>query len=290
MLRKFTCLLMAFLLMMSMAIPAAQAADASVELVNQKDLKIAVTGTELNKRGDTLRLIAIVENNTGGEIDIFVEDAYLDGTEVKGYGIFDVKNGESRDDDYFMFKALDGESDAPLHGPTQYVFTLVVQNEDLEVLYSIPVRIASSLPEQARAPRATAKPTPKPTAAPANTYLELGFFEGAYAEWEDVGNDMFKLRVQVRNNSSFESIKAFELYMYATDVYGDRIYGEDQVYYETTKTVVGPREVVYSDYFTVPGRREADRVYIGVHRIVYSDGTVVEASKIDYWYWTLEWN
>lgn len=298
MLRKWMCLLMVALLVVggaqfgSWSISTARADSSGVGLVNRKDLKIVATGTKLveSSSGDALWLNAIVENNTGYKIDIYVQNAYLDTTEVKGYGMFDIENGEYRDNDFFMFKALDGGSDAPLHNPSKYIFNFEVRNEETrEVMDIIPVYLISSELAGASASNETAKPTAKPTATPDSEYMPLQFFKGAYVEWKDLDNDMFKIRVQVRNNSLLKTVKAFELYMYATDIYGDRIYGADQVYYATTKREVAPRGgVVYSDYLTVPKRSEVDKVYFGINRIVYSDGTVVEASKIDYWNWTID--
>lgn len=295
MLRKLCCALLAALMLAggapcgSRSLTLAHAAGASIELVDQGDLKIELTGAELNEHddGDALRLYATVENDTGEEIDIHVRDAYLDGTEVKGYGIYNVEAG-ARTDDFFMFKALEGESDAPLYDPGQYVFNLEVKNGDRELLYFVPVHISSALPMGTDTPEKTARPTARPTATPADEEIPLEFFQGGYIEWKDLDDDWFQVRVQVRNNSYDRTIKAFEIYMYATDVYGDRIYGDDWVYYETTKRTVEPRDIVYSEYFQVPRRSEVDRVYFGLHRIVYSDGTVAEASRIDYWYWTMD--
>ena len=294
MLRKLFVALLAAVLLLGAAFPAAQAAGKGVELVNQKDLKIVATGYKFYEfdSGDALWLHATVKNGTGHKICVRIVDAYLDGTEVTGTGIYHIEDGEYREDDSFMFKALEGESSAPLRNPSQYVFTLKVQDEETrDVLYLIPVRFTSTLAEGTRAPKKTAKPTAKPTARPTATpaYMPLQFFKGAYVEWKDLDNDMFKIRVQVRNTSLLHEVKAFELYMYATDVYGDRIYGEDRVYYATTKRAVEPRGgVVYSDYLTVPCRSQVDKVYFGINRAVYSDGTVVEASKIDYWNWTID--
>lgn len=284
MLRKLFAVLLAAMLLSGLA--SASAAGKEAVLLDQKDITITATSTELNlyESDSTLRMYLTVENRTGGEVDIRVHDANLDGMDVDGYGIYDLGPGVTTDR-FLMFKAKEGQDDYSLYVPLPFIFELEVRGENRKSLYSIPVRINSALPSKTNDWQKDTS-----TAAPTSTYMELGFFQGAYAEWKDVGNDKFKLRVQVRNNSNLESIKAFELYLYATDVYGERIYGDDKVYYETTKKTVGPREVAYSDYFTVPGRSAADKVYIGVNRYVYSDGTVVEASEVDYWSWDLEWN
>ena len=82
-------------------------------------------------------------------------------------------------------------------------------------------------------------------------------------------------------------MKAFELYMYAIDVWGDAIYGEDMVYYATTTTTVAPGKTVYSDYITMPNRSQIDQIYVGISKVIYTDGTVVEADNIEYSSWTI---
>ena len=54
------------------------------------------------------------------------------------------------------------------------------------------------------------------------------------------------MRVKVTNTAKRKTIKAFEMYMYAVDVWGDPIYGEDMVYYGTTEKTVSPGQTVYT--------------------------------------------
>ena len=61
-----------------------------------------------------------------------------------------------------------------------------------------------------------------------------------YGQWEFPGNDRIRMRVKVTNTAKSKTVKAFEMYMYAVDVWGDPIYGEDMVYYGTTEKTVSP--------------------------------------------------
>ncbi len=61
--------------------------------------------------------------------------------------------------------------------------------------------------------------------------FSLEIFSVSNGQWENVSGDRLKMRIQVRNVANYRTVKAFELYMYATDVWGERIYGEDQIYY-----------------------------------------------------------
>ena len=84
---------------------------------------------------------------------------------------------------------------------------------------------------------------------------------------DSTSNNMLRMRVEVENTSSARAVEAFEIYMYATDAWGDPIYGEDYVYYETTQTLVEPSETAMSEYVTMPDADEIDRVYAGIHRV-----------------------
>ena len=109
-----------------------------------------------------------------------------------------------------------------------------------------------------------------------------------YGQWEFPGNDRIRMRVKVTNTAKSKTVKAFEMYMYAVDVWGDPIYGEDMVYYGTTEKTVSPGQTVYSDYITMPDKSQVDTVYAGIHKIIYTDGTIKEASPVDYYYWEID--
>ena len=104
-----------------------------------------------------------------------------------------------------------------------------------------------------------------------------------YVQWQNADNNCLKVRFKVINWSSINTVKAFEIYVYAEDVWGEAIYG-NSVYYATTKKKVPPGETVYSDYITIPQRRSIGIIYGGLHRVLYDDGTVdeFEGSSLDY--------
>lgn len=109
-------------------------------------------------------------------------------------------------------------------------------------------------------------------------------FEGR-AEWKSDGNKL-RVRARMENLTSDMTVKAFELYMYAVDVWGDPIYG-DTYYYATTKRTIKPGERAYSDYMTLPDRKKIDRVYIGIHRVAFTDGTTLTVDDPEYYNWTI---
>ena len=75
--------------------------------------------------------------------------------------------------------------------------------------------------------------------------------------------------------------------MYATDVWGDKIYG-DKLYYGTSSKTVKPGASVYSDYFLLPNRSQIATVWCGIKKVIFSDGTIRENDTVDYTSWTVK--
>lgn len=67
----------------------------------------------------------------------------------------------------------------------------------------------------------------------------LEFQDDARGEWKKLNGDKIQVRFQVTNPSA-KTVKGFELYVYATDIWGERIYGEGTYYYWTTTKKIAP--------------------------------------------------
>lgn len=368
MLRKLgVFLLTAAMLIFGTSAACAEGLTLPIVLINDSEIHLEITNVQLNTYSDgdaTLRFDACLNNRTGRTLNLFFRDVCLDGTEAKGVGMMECCPGVT-DDDYFFFKALDGESNSILEDPQEIAFRIEIKDDETyELVRDVPVYLSGPLPSPL--PTATGgtqlRSTPAPTTGPIYTTLRRGdsgaeverlqralnalgynagtvdgdygaqtaravsdfreinglngdsdvaesfvlellysgkgkayvdpefaleIFSGASINWKAIDNDQLKIRVQVRNASRYREVKAFEIYMYATDVWGERIYGENWIYYETTNKKVAPGETVYSTYFVVPDFSRIDQVHFGIHRIAYSDGSTVEADSIDYWYWSL---
>lgn len=121
-----------------------------------------------------------------------------------------------------------------------------------------------------------------------------------WAEWETLSNGNFKIHFQVTNHetsyyskSSYYNqpdVVAFELYVYAEDVWGEKIYGEGVHYYLTTVKNIKPGKTVYSDYFIISDAKKIYNVYCGVKRVKYANGKVEEVSdkEVKYYCWTVK--
>ena len=108
-----------------------------------------------------------------------------------------------------------------------------------------------------------------------------------YGEWKDVDGDKLAMRVKVTNSARGRTVKAFEIYMYAEDVWHERIYGENIIYYETTIENVYPGETAFSETIDLPNRSHIDRVYAAVNKVVYTDGSIQKMYPLNYYYWDI---
>lgn len=108
------------------------------------------------------------------------------------------------------------------------------------------------------------------------------FLQGNRAEWnwDSDSSDYLNIHMQVSNVSRTRTVTAFEIVLYAEDVWGNKIYGENTVYSMTTQKTIGPGEAVYSDYAMLPNRRNIYKVYAAVRKARLSDGTIREYRSI----------
>lgn len=107
-----------------------------------------------------------------------------------------------------------------------------------------------------------------------------------YIHWDYPGYDQLSVWFDVSNADYGVSVSAFELYVYATDIWGNRIYGENKVYYATTEKRLDPGQKVSSVKITLPNLSKISRVYVGVHKIKFNDSsrTVKTYDDVNYVY------
>lgn len=159
----------------------------------------------------------------------------------------------------------------------------------LLVMLMIPVQYASAdiadLFKHAHSILATSTPRP----AWMNLSMEITDKSTMYHE--NLSNNRVKVRIKITNGSSYTTIKAFELHLKARDVWGDYIYGDGVYYYWTTKKNVKPGETVYTDWITIPNRKEISKVEIAIKKEVDDCGVITEVpdNELDFWYWTVDW-
>lgn len=105
-----------------------------------------------------------------------------------------------------------------------------------------------------------------------------------YAQWDYLANDILGISFQMNNEEYGLGIEAVELYVYATDAWGKKIYG-DTIYYGTTEKYLGAGKSLYSDVIRLPNSSKISKVYCCIHKIKFSDDvTKTYTPKYDnYW-------
>ena len=112
---------------------------------------------------------------------------------------------------------------------------------------------------------------------------EIPLVIGSSFKWDGVPSvNTFFFRVQVTNTSSTRTIRGYELSLYTTDVWGERV-ADTPVYTSTKTQTVRPGETVYCDSFNLGYLASVYTVWVGVSRIVFDDGEVRDVKNIDYY-------
>ena len=116
----------------------------------------------------------------------------------------------------------------------------------------------------------------------------LNFPSKANAKWEYKSGNILSICFQVKNTGDSD-VTAFELYVYATDVWGNKLYG-DNVYYATTTKKIRPDATAYSDYLSISKADEIYKVYCGIHKVKTADGKIVTINdkEIVYSEWSIK--
>lgn len=107
-----------------------------------------------------------------------------------------------------------------------------------------------------------------------------------YARWQPQGGDLLSVTFEINNADYGLWIDAVELYVYATDSWGNKIYGST-IYNGTTNKDIGPGQKLYSDRILLPNRSRISKIYCGVHKIkFFGDDFGVKTYTVDYYEWS----
>lgn len=111
-----------------------------------------------------------------------------------------------------------------------------------------------------------------------------------YASWKKLDGNKLRFGAKLYNHSDNLTLKAVELYFYATDVWGERIYGNTTVYIIESKLKLAPGKKSYPDFIALPNRDRISTVSCGIKRLAYTNGTIVEYdnSDIEYQHWSID--
>lgn len=134
--------LIAFLLVLILMASAPAMAQTSQMLIDQDGLTMAMISSELSDV--YLRFDVIIENDTGHPLFMLFENAYADGVEVIGIGIFDVGT-EGQTEDYFFFMPTEGDDMEVLEDIDELTFDIeVLDNDTNELLFTVPTTLRNN--------------------------------------------------------------------------------------------------------------------------------------------------
>ncbi|MBQ6594875.1 MAG: peptidoglycan-binding protein [Clostridia bacterium] len=111
---------------------------------------------------------------------------------------------------------------------------------------------------------------------------------GPYYKWDDprqVELDHGRFYPQVVNRSATRTVRGYELYWYITDVWGARYRdtnsGEEVLRRTTMQQTVKPGYIQYTPPVTILPWSWTYTVWVGIHRVVFSDGEIRETDPDD---------
>lgn len=251
-----------------------------------------------------IELFVRVTNRTNQKLNLTLDSATVDRAPVRGMGIYNIPPNSVTEDSLI----LSAESSAAknlIGQAREAVLTLTAENASsgrtlVENTISLDLAgVPAFTPYPTASPRKTAKPrataTPKIAARPTQTparldrIRSLSFSDSLWAEWEFSSNDKLSIRFEVTAGKE-KRIRSFELYLYAVDSRGRRIYGSNQIYHATTEKTIRAGQTGFSDYIILPKQSQIALVYCGIKQVTCSDGTVetVPDSQVEYYEWTIE--
>ena len=243
-----------------------------------------------------IRINCRVVNNTRDKVKVIVDACTVNGEGTHGYGIYSIEPGTEKSD----WLLLRGETEAGIravcNADRAWARLELRKDSNNELIATKEMNLdLSHVPsftpypaETTAAPTAKANATPRPAAPAQRTIQWLAFSERGWAEWDNESANRLKIRFEV--TSKQYPIKSFDMYIYATNFMGERIYGDTFVYNWTTNRAMTDYRTAYSDWVRIPERKSIDRVYCGIKRVTLRDGTTEEVpdSDVEYYYWTIK--
>ena len=107
-------------------------------------------------------------------------------------------------------------------------------------------------------------------------------------QWKDDGGYYMDFRLKIKNVSTYRKIVAVEFEVYTKDIWGDELISSANPYTYTAKVSATPGEMCWTEYMSIPDRREVYEIHIAVKRVRYADGTTESVSDPHYVYWTID--
>lgn len=113
--------------------------------------------------------------------------------------------------------------------------------------------------------------------------------ENTYGQWNEKSGNRFNFRIEVKNISRTRTVKAIEFYVYTKDIWGETLISKSNPYRYTVETTFAPGKKGYTGYMTIDDRSQTQEVYIAIHRVRYTDGTMAVVETPEYYCWEIDW-
>ena len=102
--------------------------------------------------------------------------------------------------------------------------------------------------------------------------------------------DYLTFRPTIANQSKSRTVTSVTLTCYATDIWGNRVVGENVSYDWTTVREIAPASTAEADAMTVPQRVKIAWLYVAITNVTFADGAELIPETPEYIGWTpVEW-
>ena len=134
--------------------------------------------------------------------------------------------------------------------------------------------------------RPTATPTRRPTARPttAPSRVSLIIPNEPWGLWQRVSTKRISFKFEVKNTHPTKTVKSYDVSFYTCDEYGNQ---NSPVNTSTLNTRIKPYETDYTGVVYLENQNRVYRVYVGIKRVRYTDGTTETTDSPIYFGWRL---
>lgn len=122
--------------------------------------------------------------------------------------------------------------------------------------------------------------------AGAETTMDLQIPQGtSWGTWQKVSTRRMSFKFEVKNTSSYKTVRSFDVTYYTCDAYGNQNSPTQTV---TIEQKIKPYEEVETSLIYLENPDDICLVFVALSRVRYTNGTSQTDSDLDYAYWILD--
>ena len=122
--------------------------------------------------------------------------------------------------------------------------------------------------------------------ASADTTMDLEIPQGtSWGTWQKVSTRRMSFKFEVKNTSSYKTVRSFDVTYYTCDAYGNQNSPTQTV---TLEQKIKPYEEVETGLIYLDNPDDICLVFVALSRVRYTNGTSETDSDLDYAYWILD--